>query len=1668
MKKIYLFILPALLFAVAVFAQPGAVGNNNISGAPFVCTPLTAPSGFFFQARIQANQSSSLASWEFPANCGYPGDVWRPYFGSGVTFNSTVVPAPGPGNGALYNGGNGGASGTLPATTSGNYYTFNIQNVSAPTNAYMSVLETNYNPVTISAVSNTTPANASNSVLVNCTVSSTPASGEYVYVRYSTDGYVTSALAQFSFTGTTGQALIPCFAGGTVVNYYVMSSNRSAAQIAADILATGSQICYDMLTLNLNNNGGANYSYTQGGATNFGGVYSVPSACYATVSDFVTALNGGTVTAAVTMYAIAGSPTETATAGGISITQTGTVANPIIIQKFGSGSYTIEASPALTPGDLSDAIIKLIGSDYITIDGLTLQENAANTTTTAGTNNMTEWGIALLRSSTTDGAQNNTIQNNIISLNRTYTNTFGIYSNVMHFPAVPTGYSDIVNATTAPNHANKVYGNAISNVNLGINFTGSGTAAFMDVGNDIGGSSSATGNMITNWGGASAASSFIANSILCYGIYVNHQTGENVSWNTLTSAALSGTAVDLAGINKHYFFASPAGSFTSDINNNNISLAHTFSSGFTYAISSTGIQSLSTSTVNINNNHVVNCSLTGAGSSANFIAIHNISECGTLNILGNTVRGTISSATGGSFTAISNVAIVVNAVNINNNIIGNAAGPAITYSVPTSGLINGIYNINAPATASVNINSNSIDRFILVTSASVSFIYNFSAQAPTTNINNNRLGTNTGNLASFAGTQSAVLYSIYNGGVAAGMAASISNNDFTGLTYPAGSTGVQFYINGSNSIGNLTVNNNTFTSLSINSSNSVILIGRSGNMVSGSTYSVNNNSIVGGFTNTAAPGGTMYLGFSSAQSVNGSFVNVTNNNFSNVTVSAGTPVFGWYDLEGVSTSNGPQKTYTGNTLNNINLGTGTFIGIYLSNSGQVTCSNNTITNITTAGNISGIFHSSVNGQGTHSISNNTISNLTSTGGNIVGMIAGGTPVPQLNINNNNIHSFTCATTSGQVVGIDITQGPSVSIYDNNIYNMQGSGNGNPFIFGIRLSTGTLMNVFRNRIYDLRQTGTISGTTTPGVIGVAVIGPTNANVYNNFVADLKAPNSSQTDGIRGISVGAVFANSTYNLYYNSVYINASSTGVNFGTSGVYHMSNITATTGRLTMINNIIVNTSTANGTGVTAAYRRFSTVLTNYAAASDYNLFYAGTPSASRLIFYDGTNSDQTLAVYQARVSTRDANSISAMPAFVSATDLHLSAINNCTLDGTGTPIPGYTADIDNQVRDVAAPDIGADEFTATYNTTLAGIIATGVCENKTVSPSGTTYTTSVCDLIARVVPSGGDPVAGKVNVCVTLDAGPQIFNGDPYVQRHFDVEPATSNQTTTSATITLYFTDSEFALYNSTYPAYPPLPTNGLGNTVANRNNVKVTQFHGLPTILPSSPGNYTGVRELIIPGEANVFWNGNFWEVTISVSGFSGFYLHTNNFNAPLPIIVNYLNGRRQGSNHLLDWKVTCNSTPGATMTLERSSDSRNYSGINTITADAARCQQPFDYTDTDPLKGMNYYRLKVVDADGKITYSTTVALLNAVKGFDIIHIAPNPVVSNNFKLNVASAQPGNMEISIFDMQGRLVNRQALSLIGGYNSIPVNVANLAPGTYTIKGSMADDRSKVIRFVKQ
>jgi len=146
------------------------------------------------------------------------------------------------------------------------------------------------------------------------------------------------------------------------------------------------------------------------------------------------------------------------------------------------------------------------------------------------------------------------------------------------------------------------------------------------------------------------------------------------------------------------------------------------------------------------------------------------------------------------------------------------------------------------------------------------------------------------------------------------------------------------------------------------------------------------------------------------------------------------------------------------------------------------------------------------------------------------------------------------------------------------------------------------------------------------------------------------------------------------------------------------------------------------------------------------------------------------------------------------------------------------------------------------------------------------------------VVPSGSQPLGGSVNAKVAVDPAVASFEGQPYLTRHYDIEP-TVGASTATATITLYYLQSEFDAYNAAVTgAQNMLPTGPTDNV--GRGNFTITQVHGTGT----APDNYSGwtgagpAMVLITPGQSNVVWNSakNWWEVTFLVPGFSVFFCY------------------------------------------------------------------------------------------------------------------------------------------------------------------------------------------------
>lgn len=93
-------------------------------------------------------------------------------------------------------------------------------------------------------------------VTVTANLSGSFATGQAAYLRYTNDGFSTSTVVAMTGSGSTYTASIPAAfnAPSAAITYYVFTSGDSGP--ASD----GSDA--DLFTINLNNNGGSNYSYT--------------------------------------------------------------------------------------------------------------------------------------------------------------------------------------------------------------------------------------------------------------------------------------------------------------------------------------------------------------------------------------------------------------------------------------------------------------------------------------------------------------------------------------------------------------------------------------------------------------------------------------------------------------------------------------------------------------------------------------------------------------------------------------------------------------------------------------------------------------------------------------------------------------------------------------------------------------------------------------------------------------------------------------------------------------------------------------------------------------------------------------------------------------------------------------------------------------------------------------------------------------------------------------------------------------------------------------------------------------------------------------------------------------------------------------------------------------
>jgi hypothetical protein len=183
------------------------------------------------------------------------------------------------------------------------------------------------------------------------------------------------------------------------------------------------------------------------------------------------------------------------------------------------------------------------------------------------------------------------------------------------------------------------------------------------------------------------------------------------------------------------------------------------------------------------------------------------------------------------------------------------------------------------------------------------------------------------------------------------------------------------------------------------------------------------------------------------------------------------------------------------------------------------------------------------------------------------------------------------------------------------------------------------------------------------------------------------------------------------------------------------------------------------------------------------------------------------------------------------------------------------------------------------------------------------------------------------------------------------------------------------------------------------------------------------------------------------------------------PLPVELIAFTGTIDALNMAtLHW-ATASERNSTYFALERSADGTTFIEVGRVGA-AATSNQTLNYQWPDPQRVLKstYYRLRQVDNNGTVRYSSVVTLAPAAVA-KLLEVYPNPSAGQDIQLLLRGYNGESLTLRIADALGRTVVTQTLAPSGAQYLTPLNLPrSLAPGTYvlTLGGSDSSVQKRI------
>jgi len=170
--------------------------------------------------------------------------------------------------------------------------------------------------------------------------------------------------------------------------------------------------------------------------------------------------------------------------------------------------------------------------------------------------------------------------------------------------------------------------------------------------------------------------------------------------------------------------------------------------------------------------------------------------------------------------------------------------------------------------------------------------------------------------------------------------------------------------------------------------------------------------------------------------------------------------------------------------------------------------------------------------------------------------------------------------------------------------------------------------------------------------------------------------------------------------------------------------------------------------------------------------------------------------------------------------------------------------------------------------------------------------------------------------------------------------------------------------------------------------------------------------------------------------------------NYSGLAPVSLLSFDAKRSGRVNQLNW-TTSQEVNTSHFVVERSADGRTFTAIGEVTAAGnSTSAKDYRYMDATPAKGINYYRLRMIDNDNAFKISEIKNVKNL--GVADISVNPNPV-QQQMKVVLEAEAAERATLTITDLSGRKIYTGFVNVVVGTNNFEVPASQLSKGSYIV-----------------